>query len=107
MNRRENLPVRVLVLLHSREEGCPTLRMVACSLRMSSRTLNRRLQARGFSFRNLQSGVRYARTLQLMCQRDLSIDEIAARLGYSNQANFTRVFRRWTGRAPSVFRQQL
>jgi len=34
----------------------------------------------------------------------LSLERVAERLGYSDLANFTRSFRRWTGVPPGVFR---
>jgi AraC-like DNA-binding protein len=33
-----------------------------------------------------------------------SVGEVAYLLGFSDPANFTRAFRRWTGQSPSEFR---
>ena len=35
----------------------------------------------------------------------LSLEEVAERVGYSEAANFTRAFRRWTGMTPAAFRR--
>lgn len=43
---------------------------------------------------------------KLLNQTDLRISEIAARLGYSNFAYFTQVFKRETGMTPAVFRKK-
>ena len=37
---------------------------------------------------------------------DLSIAEIARHLGYGNQGNMTRAFKRWAGVPPGVYRKQ-
>jgi AraC-like DNA-binding protein len=42
-----------------------------------------------------------------MASSDVSIDELALRLGYSDAANFTRAFRRWTGVSPRAHRRML
>jgi len=36
---------------------------------------------------------------------ELSLEEIAERLGYSDVANFSRAFRRWTNVAPGAYRR--
>jgi AraC-like DNA-binding protein len=36
----------------------------------------------------------------------LTLTEISTKLGYSDQAHFTRAFRRWTGDAPRVHRRR-
>ena len=40
----------------------------------------------------------------MLRDRPLTIEDIAARLGYSDVANFTRAFRRWTGTTPAASR---
>jgi len=42
----------------------------------------------------------------LLDRAGLTLDEIADRLGYSDTANFTRAFKRWTGRLPREMRRQ-
>ena len=36
---------------------------------------------------------------------DLSVGEIATRLGYRSPANFTRPFRNWVGVSPGAYRK--
>lgn len=36
---------------------------------------------------------------------ELPVSEVAARVGYSDPAHFTRAFRRWTGHSPLEFHQ--
>jgi len=42
---------------------------------------------------------------QLLLHTDLSIQEIAAKLGCEDQSNFTKIFRKTTGETPSGFRK--
>jgi AraC-like DNA-binding protein len=35
----------------------------------------------------------------------MTIEQVARQLGYSDAANFTRAFRKWTGRSPTDWRQ--
>ncbi|MEQ7807732.1 helix-turn-helix transcriptional regulator [Priestia aryabhattai] len=41
----------------------------------------------------------------LMQQPDISLKEIATRLGYKNLSHFSRQFKRWTGLSPTEFRK--
>ena len=78
------------------------LEEVAAQLHVSSRTLRRQLASEGARF---QDNVRHQRALELM--RDtgqMSIDEIAERLGYSDPSNFSRAFKKWEGVSPSAWR---
>ncbi len=95
----------VYSLLRSHQLPLPTLGDIAQSLHMSERTLNRRLQDEGTSFRELRGEAidRWAR--QYLEQTDLSVEAVAATLGYQDAANFRRAFRKRVGQTPSQYRQ--
>jgi AraC-like DNA-binding protein len=76
---------------------------VAKELAVSPRTLKRRLAEHGTSFSALVEEQRRDRAFALL-RAGLTVEEIAARLGYSDAANFTRAFRRWTGKSPRAWR---
>ena len=78
---------------------------VARSLHMSSRTLNRKLAQQGTSFHKILVGVRRELAVKFLRNTNLSLDEIAFRLGFSEAANFRRAFKKWTGRTASSYRQ--
>lgn len=84
--------------------GACDLASLANQLAMSPRTLQRRLSAEGQSFGPLRDGVRDAHARRLLADREVSVTEIAYRLGYSDTAHFSRAFKRRNGLAPSVFR---
>ncbi|WP_259697768.1 helix-turn-helix transcriptional regulator [Pseudomonas protegens] len=73
--------------------------------RTSVRTLKRRLQEEGTSYRQLQSQHRSARALELLGNPALSLTQIAERLGFSDLSSFSQSFKRWFGVAPSAYRQ--
>ena len=88
------------------EFGHCTLESVAQSLRMPPRSLQRRLQAVGLSFRDLVDEWRRARALALVTSTRLPLSEVAEALGYSEQSVFTQAFRRWFGGTPLRYRSQ-
>lgn len=79
---------------------------VARHLCMSKRTLQRRLQELEVEFAELVEEIRQALAIDLVCQSQQSLTEIAQRLGYNEASSFTRAFRRWVGMTPREFRQQ-
>jgi AraC-like DNA-binding protein len=88
------------------ELGHCTLPRVADSLRTPPRSLQRRLQAEGLSFRDLLDEWRRARALSLITNTRLPLSEVSEALGYSEQSVFTQAFRRWYGGTPHRFRTQ-
>ncbi|MDC0661402.1 helix-turn-helix transcriptional regulator [Marinobacter sp. SS21] len=76
---------------------------IAAQLGMSSRTLHRRLQRDGVSFRDLVQQARIQQAKHYLTYERLSVTETAYRLGYQDSANFTRSFRNATGMTPSEF----
>ena len=88
------------------ELGDCTLDRVAGRLRIPPRSLQRRLQAEGLSFRDLLDEWRRARALSLVTNTRLPLSEVSDALGYSEQSVFTNAFRRWYGGSPHRFRMQ-
>lgn len=84
----------------------PDLTTVAGRLHVSPRTLVRRLQARGSTYRALLDEARRRDGLALLADPSLSTAEIAERLGYASAASFSRAFRKWTGCTPGAWRSQ-
>jgi AraC-like DNA-binding protein len=78
---------------------------VAAALAMSPRTLKRRLAAEGAAFSAILEGERRERAFLLLRDAELSLDQVAERLGYGDVAAFTRAFRRWTGGTPGAYRR--
>jgi len=98
------LPGRVRAAITAK--GDPSLTVIAKELRMSSRTLKRKLADHGTTFSAIRDDMRRQRALLLLDNRALSIGEIATKLGYSELPNFTRAFRKWTGVTPLAYRER-
>ena len=85
-------------------DGTCDVPALALALRMSRRSLERALADEGTSASALIEDER--KQLALAWLPELSVDEVAARLGYSDARAFARAFKRWTGRAPSAVRRK-
>ncbi|WP_437710833.1 AraC family transcriptional regulator [Sorangium sp. So ce448] len=94
---------RVRALLGERLREGADLDALAARLRMSPRTLQRRLGDEGTSVHALLDEVRRGRAAALL-DADMAIGEVAYLLGYSEPSAFHRAFRRWTGVTPEAFR---
>ncbi|WP_052378731.1 helix-turn-helix domain-containing protein [Polycyclovorans algicola] len=79
----------------------------ARQLHMTVSTLKRRLSEANTSFRALRESVLKDRAMLLLTGTSLSLESIASALGYSDLANFSHAFKRWTGTAPGAFRKGL
>ncbi|WP_036662298.1 AraC family transcriptional regulator [Pandoraea sp. SD6-2] len=80
------------------------LATISRSVGLSPRTLQRRLNYCGVDFDALRDETRRLEALQLISRGNYSATEIAYMVGYSDQAHFTRAFKRWTGSIPSRYR---
>jgi AraC-like DNA-binding protein len=99
------LLARVRELLLHPGGGFLTQKELARRLCLSVRTLKRRLSESGLSYSALLDEQRRNRALLLLRNGELSAEAVAERLGYSDAANFTRAFRRWTGTTPRRYRK--
>ena len=80
---------------------------IAASLGVSLRTMQRQLAEQQQSFKQLLDEIRQQLAEQYLANSALSLNGITYLLGFANQANFTRAFKRWHGITPSSYRQQL
>ena len=71
------------------------------------RSLQRRLQEHGLTYKLIVDQASFQQTQEYLRDPDLPLVEIAQQLGYFDQANFNRAFRRWAGVTPSEYRLQL
>jgi|SRR5450631_461335 len=93
--------VRAAVRAALASGGC-TLAGTARGLGVSTRTMQRRLEAEGTTFAAVVDALRR----ELACaylDRRVAIPEIAALLGYADGTAFHHAFRRWTGSTPLAY----
>jgi AraC-like DNA-binding protein len=79
---------------------------MAQQLNMSRRTLQRKLADVETTYQQLVDETRHDLALGYIEDPRNSITDITFMLGFSQQSAFTRAFRRWTGHAPSEYRQR-
>jgi AraC-like DNA-binding protein len=101
--RGSDIGARILAVM---ADGTLDLEAVARKLNLSERTLQRRLHEDGLSFRELSNEALMRRAKTLLSHQNLSVGEVATRLGYAEIASFTRAFQRWTGHSPRAFRKR-
>jgi len=79
----------------------------ACrALKLSRRTLQRRLKAEKTSFQKVLQEVRAVLAVSYLSDKRLKSLEIAMLLGYSNISTFTTAFKSWYDMPPAEYRQR-
>ena len=91
-------------LVETLPHGEPGMDRIATEMMTSSRTLQRKLRAKGTSYKQLLDDVRKEMALQYIRQSHVPIGEISYRLGFAHISNFSRAFKRWTGKTPIDYR---
>ena len=86
--------------------GWPELSDVAEKLAMSERTLQRRMEGEGTTFRQLLAEARQELGRELMTDASVGIDAIASLLGFQDTSSFYRAFQEWEGMTPSQWRKR-
>lgn len=93
------------IIVEKLPDGPPTQQQIADSLHISNRTLQRRLKEEGTSFMDLLQDTRLDLARSYLLQPTRSIVETSYLLGFSEPSTFSRAFKRWTGQAPTEFRE--
>ena len=97
--------VRALVTDLLPKQQC-TVKYVADRLCMHHRTLQRRLAGEGITFDEIVDAARCKRAQEFLAQRNLTMAQIAALLGFSEQSSFNHACLRWFGCTPREVRQK-
>ncbi len=102
---RSNLAMQVRAkIIEGLPDGRPSQEDIAQTLNTSLRSLQRKLRDEDTSFKDLLNETQQELALQYIRDTSRTIGEITYLLGFSEPSNFTRAFKRWTGKSPGEFR---
>ena len=93
---------RIIEQLH---DGTPSQETIAESLHISLRSLQRMLNKEETNFKTLLETTRQELALHYIRETHRTLGEITYLLGFSEPSNFTRAFKRWTGKTPAEHRK--
>jgi AraC-like DNA-binding protein len=79
---------------------------LAKRLFLSPRTLHRRLEDEGTSFRAIKDGLRRELAIEWLTKTSRPLGRIGADLGFADAAAFYRAFSAWTGSGPREYRRR-
>jgi AraC-like DNA-binding protein len=92
------------IIAEELQRGVPTLEGLAKRMATSERTLRRRLEKNGTSFRELLDTSRAELARTYVKDSRMSLSEVAFMLGFSEPSAFNRAFKRWTDTTPAAWR---
>jgi len=81
----------------------PELEEISKQLLLTSTTLRRRLKSEGSSYQQIKDDIRRDQAIYLLSRGQLSLEEIATKVGFSEPTSFFRAFKRWTGVTPRAY----
>jgi AraC-like DNA-binding protein len=82
----------------------PGFEAMSAALDTTPTTLRRRLDAEASSFQGIKDQLRSDLAIDRLCHSSLSVDDIAAELGFADASAFHRAFKRWNGLQPGEYR---
>ena len=102
---RSSLTMQVRAgIIEQLPNGRPNQEDIAQTLNTSLRSLQRKLRDEDTNFKELLNETQQELALQYIRDSSRTIGEITYLLGFSEPSNFTRAFKRWTGKSPGEFR---
>ena len=81
----------------------PNMAEIAHNLNLTERTLRRHLDQCGTSFQKIRAQIQERQARNLLESRQLTQDEIAIQLGFTDARSFRRAFKAWTGETPGDY----
>ena len=96
---------RIRRLLSRRlDSELPSLEAVSALMAMTPQTLRRHLHDEGHGYQALKDALRRDTAIEHLSRPELTLVDIAQRLGFSEPSTFHRAFKKWTGVAPGEYR---
>jgi AraC-like DNA-binding protein len=77
--------------------------LIAQRLHRSVSTLQRQLTSEGTNYQEVRDATRQALAEEYVADHKLTLSQVAYMLGFSDQSNFSRAFKRWTGSSPREY----
>lgn len=97
---------RIFCILDAWYEGDPTEERLAESLKMHPRTMRRRLEKEGLTFRQVMVEYRRQKAEFLLRTTDMSIKQISFKLWFKSGSSFSKAFEGWVGLRPGEYRNK-
>lgn len=94
-------------ILNNYQFDFPQLENIAVFLNITPRTLQRKLQDENTTYRTLSDLVKYELAAALLKHNELSISEIAYKLGYTDPSTFRKAFKQWSGNTPADYKSKI
>lgn len=79
------------------------IHQLAAELEISSQTLHRRLKDSATSYQKIKDNLRREVAINKLVNEQLSVEQVADIVGFSESRSFTRAFKHWTGLTPRAF----
>lgn len=94
------------VLMEILHTGEASMDVVAARLGQSRQTLYRKLKEEGVTYEQVLDGLRQKLAVHFLSGKQVSVNQTAYLLGFSDPASFSRAFKRWTGESPRAVHQR-
>jgi AraC-like DNA-binding protein len=94
-----------VAIINQLPSGNVTDKKISEAVYTSKRSLQRKLNEQGTTFKTILTEVREDLALKYIHDRKLTLTEISFMLGFSEMSSFSRAFKRWTGESPKEFRK--
>ncbi|EAT12892.1 AraC family transcriptional regulator [Bermanella marisrubri] len=101
-----NAQIRRILQGNMDDSELPDFETVAHKLNTSTQTLRRRLKEENTSFQAIKDQVRRDMAIYYLGDPNISINEIALKVGFTEPSTFHRAFKKWTGMTPGDYRSE-
>lgn len=95
------------VMLEQLNQGAVQQEQVASALNITTRQLQRKLQQQGTSFAQLLQQQRLELAGALLQDPRMTVLDVALAVGFQDQSNFVKAFKRWQGETPGQYRKRM